>query len=84
MYIKFQRLLSKQLLQFCSERKGNRIVTDEKKMQIYYLLQVRIEPGLSNMPDERSTTAPCHSACSIILKNYYRRYPTMLQYILLS
>ena len=27
MYIKFQRLSSKQLLQFCSERKSNRIVT---------------------------------------------------------
>ena len=67
MYIKFQRLLSKQLLQFCSERKSNKIVTDEKNA-IYYLLQVRIEPGPSNMPDERSTTAPCHSACSIILK----------------
>ena len=67
MYIKFQRLLSKQLLQFCSERKSNRIVTDEKNA-IFYLLEVRIEPGPSNMPDERSTTAPCHSACSIILK----------------
>ena len=33
------------------------------------MLQVRIEPGPSNMPDERSTTAPCHSAWSIILKN---------------
>ena len=35
-----------------------------KKNAIYNLPQVRIEPGPSNMQDERSTTALCHSACS--------------------